>query len=86
MSGGSSRALPLRVVVAAGGRTARATAGSDGRWTMVARLPEGDVTAKVTAEDAAGNATTRTRRLPVDTTAPSPGPPPHLSLRTIARS
>ena len=37
---------------------------------MVARLPEGAVAAKVTATDAAGNSTTRIRRLSVDTTAP----------------
>ena len=58
------------VTVAAGGRSTDATAAADGAWKMVARLPEGAVAAKVTASDAAGNSTTRVRRLSVDTTAP----------------
>lgn len=59
------------VTVAAGKTAADATAGSDGAWRVVARLPEGAVTAKITAADAAGNTTSRTRRLTVDTTAPA---------------
>ena len=59
------------VTVAAGTTSTEATAGADGAWKTVARLPEGAVTAKVTAHDAAGNATTRVRRLTVNTTAPT---------------
>ena len=59
------------VTVAAGGTSTDATTGADGAWRMVARLPEGAIDAKVTASDAAGNATTRTRRLTVDTTPPT---------------
>ncbi len=59
------------VTVAAGNSSTDATTGADGTWKTVARLPEGAVTAKVTAQDAAGNATTRVRRLTVDTTAPT---------------
>lgn len=58
------------VTVAYTGGEATAQAGDDGAWTTVARLPEGDVAATVTARDAAGNATERARALTVDTTAP----------------
>jgi lipoprotein-anchoring transpeptidase ErfK/SrfK len=59
-----------RVVVAAGDLQTAAVAGADGAWQAVARLPEGRVRATVTATDPAGNATERTRRLTIDTTAP----------------
>lgn len=73
-----------RVVVAAGDRRTAAIAADDGAWTAIARLPEGRVRATVTATDAAGNATERTRRLTVDTTAPdlavaSPSPGEQIS-------
>ena len=48
-----------------------ATAAADGAWKVVARLPEGAVTATVTSTDAAGNSTTSVRRVAVDTTAPA---------------
>jgi len=58
------------VKVAFGKGSTTATAAGNGSWTTIARLPEGAVTAKVTSTDAAGNATSATRRLDVDTTAP----------------
>jgi lipoprotein-anchoring transpeptidase ErfK/SrfK len=50
--------------------SARVVAGPSGAWAAVVRLPEGPVRATITARDRAGNATERTRRLRVDTTAP----------------
>jgi lipoprotein-anchoring transpeptidase ErfK/SrfK len=58
------------VAIAAGERTATTRADAKGAWRVVAKLPEGRVTATVTATDAAGNATVRRRALTVDTTAP----------------
>jgi lipoprotein-anchoring transpeptidase ErfK/SrfK len=58
------------VAIAYHGASARARAGAEGAWTTVARLPEGPVTATITARDRAGNATQRSRRLTIDTTAP----------------
>ena len=67
----AGRAEPgSRVTVAFPGGQAGATAGDGGAWEAVARLPEGRVRATVTAEDRAGNATARGRRVTVDTTAP----------------
>ncbi len=67
----SGKAEPgSRVTVAFEGGQAGATAGAKGGWEAVARLPEGRVRATVTAEDAAGNTTRRTRTVRVDTTAP----------------
>ncbi|WP_217914328.1 L,D-transpeptidase family protein [Miltoncostaea marina] len=59
-----------RVSVGFPGGEAAAAAGEDGRWRLVARLPEGRVATTVTATDAAGNTTERRRRVTVDTTAP----------------
>ncbi len=53
------------------GGSADASANAGGAWSAVARLPEGLVTATVTASDAAGNTTERDRALRIDTTAPS---------------
>ena len=50
------------------GRLRHASANAAGAWNAVARLPEGPVTATVTAADAAGNTTVRERTLTVDTT------------------
>ena len=59
------------VSVAYTGGSANARANGDGAWRAIARLPEGLVTATVTASDAAGNTTERDRALRVDTTAPA---------------
>ena len=67
----AGRAEPGSAVkVAYGTGSTTATAASDGSWTTVARLPEGAVAAKVSSTDAAGNATSITRRVVIDTTAP----------------
>jgi lipoprotein-anchoring transpeptidase ErfK/SrfK len=58
------------VTVAFEGGKASAEAGANGRWSAIARLPEGDVATTVTALDAAGNTTSRARAVTVDTTAP----------------
>lgn len=58
------------VTVAYRGGKATGTAGADGAWAVVARLPEGRVAATVTGADRAGNTTTRRRAVTVDTTAP----------------
>ncbi len=60
-----------RVTVAYRGGETQTAVGPDGRWRTVARLPEGLVAASVTAVDRAGNTTERTRRLVVDTIAPT---------------
>ena len=60
----------VRVAVGDDEPRARGRAGEDGRWTAVARLPEGPVAATVTAVDRAGNATARRRDVVVDTTPP----------------
>jgi lipoprotein-anchoring transpeptidase ErfK/SrfK len=59
-----------RVTIAYKGGEQQARAGANGAWSAIARLPEGDVATTVTALDAAGNATERTRAVTVDTTAP----------------
>ena len=58
------------VSVAFTGGKAGARTGGDGAWSAIARLPEGRVTATITAADAAGNTTERRRAVRVDTTAP----------------
>ena len=58
----------VQVAYAKGSRSV--TAAADGAWKVVARLPEGAVTATVTSTDGAGNSTSSTRRVAVDTTAP----------------
>lgn len=58
------------VTVAYQGGSADATAGTDGAWQVVARLPEGRVATTITAADAAGNTVARRRAVTVDTTAP----------------
>ena len=58
------------VTVAYKGGEATATATANGKWSAIARLPEGDVATTVTAEDHAGNATETPRAVTVDTTAP----------------
>lgn len=58
------------VTVAYEGGSATATAGTDGSWSAVARLPEGRVATTITGADRAGNTTARRRVLTVDTTAP----------------
>ncbi len=58
------------VAVAYKGGSADAKADGDGAWSAIARLPEGPVTATVTASDGAGNTTERSRAVRVDTTAP----------------
>ena len=59
----------VKVAYATG--SASVTAAADGAWKVVARLPEGAVTATVTSTDAAGNSTSSARRVAVDTTAPT---------------
>jgi lipoprotein-anchoring transpeptidase ErfK/SrfK len=59
------------VSVAFTGGSADASADGAGAWSAIARLPEGLVTATVTASDAAGNTTERERALRIDTTAPA---------------
>lgn len=66
------------VAVAFAGGDAEATAGANGRWSTIARLPDGVVAATVTATDRAGNSTRRRRRVIVDTI------PPQLALSAPA--
>ena len=60
-----------RVEVSWPGGSAAAAAGESGGWRTAGRLPEGPVTLRVTARDAAGNATRSTRRVTTDTTSPA---------------
>lgn len=60
----------IEVAHDAGMNTATATASADGHWRAIARFPEGEVEATITALDRAGNATTAQRRLLIDTTKP----------------
>ncbi|MDX6647490.1 MAG: hypothetical protein QOK40_3217, partial [Miltoncostaeaceae bacterium] len=64
---GEPRAL---ITVSWPGGKARGRAGLTGAWHVRARLPEGQVTARVVATDRAGNATARSREVIVDTVGP----------------
>lgn len=50
--------------------TTAATVNPGGSWAVTARLPEGPTTVRVTARDAAGNASVLNRKLVVDSTPP----------------
>ncbi|WP_442786193.1 Ig-like domain-containing protein [Methylobacter sp. YRD-M1] len=76
------------VVVTVGGTDYPATNHGDGTWTLpdntLPVLPEGDTTVTVTATDPAGNTSTATGTVVVDTTAPSTGDGKTASASTTA--
>ncbi|MGQ5290647.1 Ig-like domain-containing protein, partial [Pectobacterium actinidiae] len=78
LSGTASLSEAGRIVtVTLNGTTYTATIGSDGRWSLtlpaadLQALGDGEYLIRATLTDVAGNITTLTRTLTVDTTAPT---------------
>jgi hypothetical protein len=61
----------IRITWASDGLAGAEAAGTGGAWATSAQLPDGASTLRVTATDRAGNSTTKTKRVYVDTVPPT---------------